>query len=89
VRAAEGLDPLTGRGRHARHVAREGRVAWERATGYGRRNAAEATHSQWRRVLGGSLRSRSLDVQRVGARIAVSALNRMTELGMPCAFRVA
>jgi hypothetical protein len=41
VRAADELDPLTGRGRHARHVARDGRRAWERATGYGRRNAAE------------------------------------------------
>jgi Transposase DDE domain len=89
VRAADGLDPLTGRGRHARHVAREGRRAWERATGYGRRNAAEWTHSRWKRVLGGGLRSRSLGAQRAEARIAAGALNRMAELGMPRAVRVA
>ncbi len=41
VEAAARLDLLTGRGRHARHVAREGRRAWDRTTGYGRRNAAE------------------------------------------------
>ncbi len=41
VRAAAALDPLSGRGRHARSVARDGRAAWERATGYGRRNPAE------------------------------------------------
>jgi hypothetical protein len=40
--AAEGrLDPVSGRGRHALVVARDGRAAWERVTGYGRRNAAE------------------------------------------------
>ena len=35
VRAADQLDPLAGRGRHARHIAREGRRTWEAATGYG------------------------------------------------------
>jgi hypothetical protein len=86
VGAAESLDPLTGRGRH---VAREGRRAWERATGYGRRNAAEWTHSRWKRVLGGSLRSRSIDAQRAEAAIVAGALNRMAELGMPRAQRLA
>ena len=43
VRAAARLDPLTGRGRHALVVARDGRVAWEQTTSYGRRNAAEWT----------------------------------------------
>jgi hypothetical protein len=89
VRAAARLDPLTGRGRHARHVAREGRAAWERATGYGRRNAAEWTFSRLKRVLGGGLRSRSLEAQRIEAAVAVRALNRMAELGMPRAQRVA
>jgi hypothetical protein len=77
------------RGRHARHVAREGRAAWERATGYGRRNAAEAAFSRLKRMLGGRLRSRSLDAQRAEAAIAVRALNRMAELGTPRAQRVA
>ncbi len=89
VRAAAMLDPLGGRGRHARHVARDGRAAWERATGYGRRNAAEWTLSRLKRVLGAGLRSRRLDAQRTEARVAVRALNRMAELGMPHAERVA
>ncbi len=89
LEAAARLDPLTGRGRHARHVAREGHRAWERASGYNRRNAAEWSHSRWKRVLGGALRSRSLAAQRVEAGIAASALNRMAELGMPRAVRVA
>ena len=89
VRAEDQLDSLSGRGRHALHVAREGRRAWERAIGYGRRNAAEWTHSRWKRVLGDGLRSRSLDAQRTEATIAARALNRMTDLGLPRAQRVA
>jgi Transposase DDE domain len=89
VRVAATLDPLTGRGRHAQHVARDGRTAWERATGYGRRNAAEWTFSRLKRVLGGGLRSRAFDAQRVEAGIAVRALNRMAALGLPRAERVA
>ena len=89
VRVAATLDPLSGRGRHARHVARDGRAAWERATRYGRRNAAEWTFSRLKRALGAGLRSRSLDAQCVEAAIAVRALNRMAALGMPRAERVA
>ncbi len=89
VRVAARLDPLSGRGRHARHVVRDGRAEWECATSYGRRNAAEWSFSRLKRVLGTGLRSRSLDAQRVEAGIAVSALNRMAELGMPQAQRVA
>jgi DDE family transposase len=89
VRAAARLDPLTGRGRQALVVARDGRAAWARATGYGKRNAAEWTFSRLKRVLGRGLRSRSLDGQRAEAMIAVRALNRMAELGLPRAQRVA
>ena len=89
LRATARLDPLTGRGRHAWHIAREGRAAWERATGYGRRNAAEATFSRLKRVLGSELRSRSLEAQRVEASVAMRALNHMAGLGMPRARRVA
>ena len=89
VRAATALDPLAGRGRHARHVAREGRASWECATGYGRRNAAKWTFSRLKRVLGTGLRSRGLDAQLVEAGIAVRALNRMAALGMPRAERLA
>jgi hypothetical protein len=89
VRVAATLDPLGGRGRHARHVARDGRAAWERATGYGRRNAAEWTFPRLKRVIAGGLRSRSFDAQRIEAGIAVRALNTMAALGMPRALRTA
>jgi transposase len=87
--AAGRLDPLSGRGRHALVVARDGRTAWTRATGYGRRNAAEWTFSRLKRVLGRGLHSRSLEAQQAEARIAVGVLNRMAELGLSRAERVA
>ncbi len=89
VHAAAMLDPLGGRGRHARHVVWDGRAAWERATGYGRRNAAEWTFSRLKRMLGAGLRSRRLDAQRTEASMAVRALNGMAELGIPRAERAA
>ena len=89
VLIADRLDPLAGRGRHAWHVARDGRAGWERATGYGRRNAAEWTFSRLKRVLGAGLRSRRLDAQRVEAGIAVRVLTTMVALGMPRARRAA
>jgi hypothetical protein len=88
VKAAT-LDPLSGRGRHARHVARHGRAVWEPAAGYGRRNAAAWIFSRLKRGLGTGLRSRRLDAQRAEAGIAARVLNRMAALGMRRAQRVA
>ena len=87
MRAAGTMDPLTQRGRNVRLVAERGRRAWERATGYGRRNAVEAAFSRVKRIFGGRLRSRSLDAQRVEAALLARALNRMTAPGMPIARR--
>lgn len=83
VRATSRLDPLTGRGRHTLVVARDGRAAWEQATGYRRRNAAEWTFSRLKRVLGRGLRAYSLEAQQAEAHIAIRVLNRMAELGLP------
>jgi hypothetical protein len=49
----------------------------------------EWTFSRLRRVLGRGLRSRGLEAQRAEARIAVNVLNRMAELGLPRAERMA
>ena len=89
VRAVDSLDPLTQRGRHARFIAQHGRSNWEKATGYGCRNLVEATFSRLKRSFGDQLRGRSLPAQKVEAAIAVRALNRMTQLGMPVTERIA
>jgi hypothetical protein len=81
--AAGKLDPVSGRGRHALIVARDGRTARACATGDSQRNAAERTVSRLTRVLGRGVRSRSLEAQRAAARITVNALNRIAEIGLP------
>ncbi len=65
IAVADAVDPLGQRGRHLRFIAQHGRRAWERDTGYGRRNLLEATFSRLKRVLGNRLCGRSLPAQRV------------------------
>ncbi|TSD82583.1 IS5 family transposase [Mycobacterium sp. KBS0706] len=89
VRAADSLDPLSQRGRHARFIAQHGRSGWEKATGYGCRNLVEATFSRLKRSFGDRLHGRSLPAQKVEAAILAQALNRMAEIGMPVTERVA
>jgi hypothetical protein len=49
----------------------------------------EWTFSRLKCVLGGALRSRSPEAQRVEVTLSVRTLNRMAELGMPRVYRVA
>ena len=72
MRVAARLDPLSARGRHAQHVARD---------------AAERIFSRFKRVLGGVLRSRGPETRRAEVALAVGALNRMAEIGLPRARR--
>jgi hypothetical protein len=85
--AAE-TDP-TQRDRHLQSIAEHGRMAWQKASGYNRRALAEAAMSRYKRVIGGTLRSRSVPGQATEVAIAVLALNRMLELGCPKSVRIA
>ncbi|MBD0275042.1 MAG: hypothetical protein ICV73_24335, partial [Acetobacteraceae bacterium] len=48
----------TGRDRHLRCIAEQGRMGWQKASGYNRRALAEAAVSRYKRVIGDALRSR-------------------------------
>ncbi|MGL4966603.1 MAG: IS5 family transposase [Inquilinus sp.] len=89
IRAADALDPLSQRGRHACYIARHGWRSWAKATGYGRRNLVEATFSRLKRMFGDRLCGRTLPAQQIEAAIITRALNRMTDLGMPVTERFA
>ena len=47
------------RDRHLRRIAERGRLGWQKASGYDRRALAEAAMSRYKRVIGGTLRSRT------------------------------
>lgn len=71
-----------------RYIRRHGRTKWKRASGYHRCSKAENAMYRFRRFFGSSLWARTMENQRVEARIKTRFLNRMTALGMPESYAV-
>ncbi len=67
----------------------KGRMAWQKAAGYGRRSHAETAMFRYKAIIGSSLRARTLPAQKTETKVACSMLNRMTNLGMPASQRIA
>ena len=57
-------------------------MGWQKRSGYTRRALAETAISRFKRVIGDALRSRTDRRRATETAIAVSALNRMLELGL-------
>ena len=83
-----GTEP-TQRDRHLRSIAEQGRMGWQKTSGYNRRALAEAALSRYKRVIGDGLRSRTDRRQATEVAIAVHALNRMLDLGRRESVRIA
>jgi len=79
----------TQRDRHLQSIARHGRAAWQKASGYTRRARAEAAIGRFKQVIGDGLRSRTDRRRATEVDVAVHALNRMLELGRPISVRIA
>jgi Transposase DDE domain len=79
----------TRRDRHLRLIAEQGRMGWQKASGYNRRALAEAAISRFKRVIGHALRSRTNPGRATEVAIGVQVLNRMLELGRPESVRIA
>jgi hypothetical protein len=79
----------TKRDEHLRLIAERGRMGWQKASGYNYRALVEADISRYKRVIGGTLRSRTDARRATEAAVAVQALNRMLELGRPEYVRIA
>ncbi len=69
-------------------MIQEGRLGWQKSVGYRRRSHAETAMFRFKAIVGSSLRARTLPAQKTEAKIACSALNRMTSPGMPVSQRV-
>ncbi|MEH6578993.1 MAG: IS5/IS1182 family transposase, partial [Amphritea sp.] len=72
---------------HLISIATNGRLGWQKKTGYGRRSLAETAMGRYKAIIGPRLRARSLDGQRTEAAIGVAALNRMLAVGRPKSVR--
>jgi hypothetical protein len=89
VPSTENAEEQSQRDRHIRTIAERGRMAWQKATGYGRRSLAETAVGRYKAIIGPKLRARSLPAQQGEAAIAVQVLNRMIRVAKPVSVRVA
>jgi len=65
------------RDRHVQLIAEKGRMAWQKATGYGRRSLVETAIGRYKHIIGSTLHARSNDGQGGEVAIVVHVLNRM------------
>ena len=79
----------TQRDRHLRFIAKCGRSAWQKASGYTKRSRVEAAIGRFKQVIGDGLRSRTDQRRATEVDVAVHALNRMLDLGRPNSVRIA
>ena len=71
------------RDRHVRYIAQNGRMAWQKATGYGRRSLVETAIGRYKHIIGPKLRARSSHAQQGEVAISIQVLNRMTRIARP------
>src|SRR4051794_28354542 len=75
------------RDHHVRIIAEKGRMAWQKATGYGRRSLVETAIGRYKAIIGPKLHARILPAQRGEAAIAIEALNHMIRVAKPVSIR--
>jgi len=79
---------LRERNRNVRSRTRLGNRQWHTKSGYSRRSMVENAVFRYKAIIGRTMRSRTLQGQRVEARVGCRILNTMTALGMPESYRV-
>ena len=84
-----GCNAQSQRDRHIQLMAERGRMGWQQAAGYGKRNQAETAMSRYEHLIGPKLRARSLPAREGEVAIAVAVLNQMIRTAKPVAVRVA
>ena len=77
------------RDENLRAIRRLGRKQWKQESGYHRRSLAETTIFRLKTIFGATLRSRSFAQQATELFLRATALNRMTQLGMPESYPLA
>ena len=77
------------RDRHIRLIAERGRMAWQKATNYGRRSLGETAIGRYKHLIGPKLLARNLPGQQGEVALSVQVLNRMIRVAKPISVRVA
>ena len=89
VPSTAAADQPSPRDRHIQLIAQKGRIAWQKAAGYGRRSLVEIVIGRHKALIGPRLRARTMLSQQGEAAIAVEILNRMIRTAKPVSARVA
>ena len=71
------------------HSRAQGRMAWQKTSGYNRRSRIETQMGRWKIAIGPKLKARTFENQKTEARIGAWVLNQMTGLGRPSIERTA
>ena len=79
--------PLAQRDRHLEMITERGRLAWQKATDYGRRSLVETTMGRYKALIGPRLRARGVAAQQTEIAVGVAVLNRMLAAGRPDSVR--
>jgi hypothetical protein len=77
------------RNRNILSIRELGRREWHKSSGYSKRAMVENAVFRYKTIIGRSMRSRTMEGQRMEVLLACRILNRMTQLGMPDSYRVA
>jgi Transposase DDE domain len=75
--------PFAQRDRHLEMIAERGRLAWQKATDYGKRSLVEPTMGRYKALIGPRLRARGFAAQQTEAAVGVLVLNQMLAAGRP------
>lgn len=73
---------------HIRAIQERGRIAWQKENDYGLRSRVELAIQRYKRIIGNAMKARSLPQQKTEAWFSASALNMMTNLGMPVSVKI-
>jgi hypothetical protein len=88
ITAVAGETTASQRDKHLTTIAEQGRMSWQRSSGYDRRSLVETAMFRYKTVIGRRLHARTLPNQRTEAKVGCNVLNRMTGLGMPVSARI-
>jgi hypothetical protein len=87
VPSAQSAQAPSQRDHHIRIITEKGRMAWQKATGYGRRSLAETAVGRYKAIIGSKLRARILPAQQGEIAIAAEVLNHMIRVAKPASLR--
>ncbi len=78
----------TQRDEHIRAIEEHGRIGWQKQTDYGLRSYIELAIQRYKGIIGNCMNARALPQQKTEAWVSASALNKMTNLGMPVSVKI-